>query len=587
MTTTYITDIHGEYEGFTHAMRTGSGVLYKLVDGVFGESLGEAARDELATFIAYPEKKKHLYLGGAEGKKKEAWLESKIQQIETLLVHVSADYGCEVFATEQTTRASMMEPLERVITLCSTIKKIMTGNLYILGDIYDRGPAPERVIDELKQLDNVHVLWGNHDMTWIGAAAAMPVCVATVVRICARYSNLDTLRGAYGINLDALINFANSAYKSDPCAGFALREEPACASRAEIEELMRVQKAIAIIQFKIEKRAIDENSSFSLSERALLHRINYDAHTITLDGQDYALKDAVFPTVDPRDPYKLTTEEQNIIDSLCKQFKQSARLQDHIQYLLRVGSLYAVHENNLLLHACVPLNEDGSLKTVKLYDKEYKGKALFDAMDAYVRDAFFATSEAGRERGRNIIWYLWLGAGSPLFAKSKMATFEMYFVEDKGTHKEVKNTFYSLERAEQLRPIFEDFGITGLTGASHAGQSAPERQPQQPAQSVTDTEQPATRQPALARQVPHIICGHVVVKYSRGETPVKCDGSLLMIDGGMSHAYQPTSGIGGFTLVSSEHALTLNVLEPLPATLDEIINNNSRTHAKSITLEVF
>ncbi len=558
MITTYITDIHGEFEGFTHAMRTGSGVLYSLVDEVLGDELSVQARDALATFVAFPQEKMHIELRKMSDAEKDAWFAEKISQLEALCEHLSLAQNCAEFVSEQVRRAQALNLQDRAEALCNLIKKIMTGKLFVLGDIYDRGPAPERVIDELKECDDVHILWGNHDMAWIGAAAAHPACVATVVRICARYSNLDTLTRAYHINIDPLVNFANSAYKQDPCAGFALRVEPDAATREQIEELMRVQKAIAIIQFKIEKNAIDENPVFNLSDRKLLHLIDYDSHTIMLDGQKYELKDALFPTVDPRDPYKLTLEEQAIIDYLCEQFTNSARLQDHIRYLLRAGSLYIIYDNDLLLHACVPINSDGTLKAVKLFDKEYSGRALFDVMDGYVRDAFFATDEKARARGRNIIWYLWLGAGSPLFAKSKMATFEMYFVKDKSTHKEVKNAFYSLcksdvsvhEIEEKLNVIFEDFSLD-------------------------------------PHDNPHIICGHVPIKYTRGESPVKCDGKLLMIDGGLSHAYQPTSGIGGFTLVKSNESLTLNALEPLPSTLQEIIEHNTRTRANSRIIETF
>ena len=357
--------------------------------------------------------------------------------------------------------------------------------------MYDRGPAPQLIMDELLSCPNVDVQWGNHDILWMGAAArAAPAAWRNVVRICARYGNLSILEDAYGINLRPLATFAADAYANDPCTAFALKGNPGL-SEAETRLTEKIQKAMAVIQFKVEAALIAENPSLGLDDRNLLHLIDRERGTVIVDGVEYELLDTTFPTVDWDDPYRLTEDEAAVIEQLCAAFTGSERLQRHMRFFLDRGSLYKIENGNLMLHACVPLAADGSLLEVTLFGETYRGCALYDMVDASVRAAFSATDEAERKRGLDMLWYLWLGPGSPLFAKSKMATFELYLIADKAARKEVKNPFYSLLDDEAVVDgIFRDFGMD----------------------------------PATSR----IICGHVPVKVKDGEDPVKANGRVLV-----------------------------------------------------------
>lgn len=381
---------------------------------------------------------------------------------------------------------------------------------HLIGDIYDRGPSPDSIIEELMGHRNIDIQWGNHDVVWMGAALGQPGCIAHVVRNCARYGNLDILTGAYAIDLAPLERFALDAYADDPCDAFGLKADPGLTPEA-LEATMKIQKAMAILQFKVEAALIDEYPSFGLEDRKLLHRIDYETGHVEVDGVSYELTDRHYPTVDASDPYALTEREREIVEYLSDAFKGSTKLQEHARYLFDVGSLYKTCHDDILLHACVPLNDDGTLKEVDIYGRHCKGKSLYDEAQAWVRKAFGSNDPAEAKKGRDLIWYLWLGPGSPLFAKSKMATFEIYLCIDKAARKEEKNAFYKLfDQPEVYERIFEDFGVD------------PER----------------------AR----IICGHVPVKTKDGEDPVKAGGRVICIDGGMSSAYSKTTGLQGYAL---------------------------------------
>ena len=394
--------------------------------------------------------------------------------------------------------------------------------LHMVGDIYDRGPQPDLVMDALADYPELDIQWGNHDVLWMGAALGQAGSVAHVVRICARYGNLSILEDTYGIDLGPLRAFALEAYADDPCAAFGCKGNPDLPD-GELEATRKIQKAMAYIQFKVEYRLSQENPAFGLDERNLLHRIDYDKGTIELEGKVYELIDTVFPTIKPDDPYLMTQGEQDTISYLQEAFKACEKLQRHMNVLVERGSLYKRCKDILLFHACVPLNADGSFRSTGILGEPVSGRALFDAVDSVVRNAYAACDEQARKRGADLLWYLWLGVDSPLFAKSKMATFEIYQIADKEARKEAKNPFYSLlgEPATATR-IFEDFGMD----------------------------------PATSR----IVCGHVPVKAKDGEDPVKCGGKLIVIDGGMSRAYQPTSGIGGYVLVRDGRGLRLGTI---------------------------
>lgn len=404
--------------------------------------------------------------------------------------------------------------------------------MHVVGDVYDRGPAPDLIIEELMRHSNADMQWGNHDVVWMGAALGQWGCIAHVVRNCARYGNLSILEDSYGINLRPLAAFAQRAYGDDPCIGYALKGDPGL-SEEEHQLNVKIQKAMAILQFKVEAQLIAENPSFGLESRNLLHTIDFNAGTIVLDGTEYPIVDMVMPTVDPADPYQLTPEEAEVMHALEAAFVGCEKLQRHMAFLLEVGSLYTIYNGNLLFHACVPLNPDGSLKEVEVFGETYKGRALFDIFDYYVREAFTSTDPELRKRGKDLIWYMWLGEGSPLFAKSKMATFEIYMIADKAARKEVKNAFYSLfDNQEVFANIFRNFGLDPETG--------------------------------------HIVCGHVPVKVKDGEDPVKCGGKVFTIDGGYSSAYQGTTGIAGFTLIYNSYGYFLDAHQPISSTKDAI-----------------
>ncbi len=390
---------------------------------------------------------------------------------------------------------------------------------HLVGDVYDRGPAPDKIIDLLMAYPDADIQWGNHDVVWMGAALGQPGCIAHVVRNCARYGNLDILTSSYGIDLAPLARFALSAYADDPCDAFALKSNPGLTD-AELKMNVKIQKAMAVLQFKIEAALIDKYPSFGLKDRKLLHLIDYDTKTVTVDGVIYELTDIYFPTVDRDDPYRLTDEEQAVMDYLVDAFTGCEKLARHIRFLFERGSLYKICDGDLLAHACVPLNGDGTLKEVDIFGVTCKGKGLYDEAQKWVRTAFESDDEAMREKGRDLIWYLWLGPGSPLFAKSKMATFEIYLCKDKAARKEEKNAFYLLlDEKEPYERIFEDFGLD----------------------------------PARAR----IICGHVPVKAKDGEDPVKAGGRVICIDGGMSAAYSKTTGLQGYALTRKDERFTL------------------------------
>lgn len=392
--------------------------------------------------------------------------------------------------------------------------------VHVVGDVYDRGPKPEAIMDALAELPALDFQWGNHDIVWMGAALGQRGCIAHVVRNCARYGNLSILEDAYGMDLEPLAEFAKAAYADDPCAAFGLKGHPEGLSPEELELNVKIQKAMAIMQFKAEGQLIDQNPSFGLDDRKLLDKIDYERGTVLLDGEEYALTDTVFPTVDPADPYRLTSGEEEALQSLEQAFTGCEKLQRHMAFLLEVGSLYAIANGNLLFHACVPLNADGSLMEVDVFGETYKGRALYDALDRCVRDAFESPDAEARRRGRDLLWWMWLGQGSPLFAKSKMATFELYLIAEKPARKEVKNPFYSFMDDERVMGgVLADFGLDIVTS--------------------------------------HIVCGHVPVKVKDGENPVKCGGRVLCIDGGFSSAYQPTTGIAGFTLENDAESMVL------------------------------
>ena len=548
----FISDVHGEYEEFSHILRNGCGSIRKRIDALFSDTLNEDSRSALAALVYYPE---YVMDQLNDGDLRDALGNlaalcasfAKLQPVEAVYDACPKPFGPiieKIMSTEHCSdrRTLLFDAVfdtatERSLTwaLCTTIQRLATSQIHIVGDVYDRGPNPDLIMDEIDNHPEIDIQWGNHDVVWMGAALGQRGCIAHVVRNCARYGNLSILSDAYGINILPLANFASKAYKDDPCVAFKLKGDPGL-SAEEYDLNVKIQKAMAILQFKVEAKLIDENPSFELEDRKLLHLINRDTNTIAIDGIEYKLTDTVFPTVDWEHPYQLTDEEEIVMQSLEEAFIHCEKLQRHIALFLERGSLYKIQNNTLMFHACVPLNADGSLRETNLYGEKLKGRKLFDAVDRYVRAAFTDQDPTAQKKGADLLWYLWLGVGSPLFAKSKMATFELYLIAEKEARKEVKNPFYQLyEKEIVVNGIFEDFGMD----------------------------------PATAR----IVCGHVPVKVKDGEDPIKCDGKVVVIDGGMSAAYQKTTGIAGFTLISDAQGVSLATHEPFAGSKAAIENH--------------
>lgn len=569
----FITDIHGEYEAFSHVLKNGSGAVRRKIDEVFGNTLTNKDKQTLATLIYYPEEKMARIKKSEDNM--EDWYKITLYRLIEVCKCTASKYTrskvrkalppefayvIEELITEKvevsdkesyynsiiSTIIEISRAEDFIIALSELIQRLTVDHLHIVGDIYDRGPGPHIIMEELRKYHSVDIQWGNHDVLWMGAAVGQRGCIANVIRICARYGNLDILEDGYGINLLPLASFSMNTYREDPCECFQLKGEPEYGDSEMLLDI-KMHKAVSVIQFKVEGQIIRENPDFHMEDRNLLHHIDFEAGTIEIDGAVYKLKDTNFPTVDPADPYALTAEEEDIMHRLEKAFLNCSKLQKHMRFLLNKGALYKVHNGNLLYHGCVPLNEDGSFKKVKLYGKYYKGRALYEVLESYVRKGFYALDEEEKKRGKDMMWYIWLNENSPLFGKNKMATFERYFLEEKELHKEKKNPYYALlEDEDAVDHIMKEFDLD-------------------PAQS-------------------HIINGHVPVKTKNGESPVKCDGKVLVIDGGFSKAYQKETGIAGYTLIYNSHGMILAAHDPFEST-EAAIEKENDIHAKSVTVK--
>ncbi|MEZ3434010.1 MAG: fructose-1,6-bisphosphatase [Lachnospiraceae bacterium] len=570
----FLTDIHGEYEAFSHVLKNGSGAVCHKIDDVFGNTMSSRVKQSLATLIYYPKEKIEQVKKTEEDM--EEWYKITLYRLIEVCKCAAGKYSrskvrkalpeefayvIEELITEKPSLSSDKESYYNsivstiigirraevfIVALCELIQRLTIDHLHIVGDIYDRGPGPHIIMDKLMDYHSVDIQWGNHDVLWMGAAAGQRGCIANVVRICARYGNLDILEDGYGINLLPLATFAMNTYADDPCECFQLKGMPDYGKNQMLLDVM-MHKAISIIQFKIEGQIIKKNPGFKMADRNLLHRIDFEKGTIEIDGKTYELLDKNFPTVDPKKPYALTAAEEDVMERLTKAFENCARLQEHMRFLLNKGGLYKVYNNNLLYHGCVPLQEDGSLKPVRIYGQTYKGKSLYEVLESYVRKGFYALDDKEKERGKDMMWYIWLSEGSPLFGKDKMATFERYFLKEKETHKETKNPYYTLlEEEDVVNNILQEFG--------------------------------------LGTEETHIINGHVPVKTKNGENPIKCGGKVFVIDGGFSKAYQKETGIAGYTLIYNSHGLILAAHEPFEST-ETAIEKESDIHSNSVMVK--
>lgn len=553
----FLTDIHGEYEPFIHVLKNASGVIKRKIEDLFGNSLMQSEKKSLATLIYYPEQKLEIVLKQEENI--DDWYKINLYRLIEICRYVSSKYTrskvrkalpkdftyiIEELLHEQPKGIDKYEYYEQIIrtiidtdrskefivALSKLIQRLVIDRLHILGDIFDRGPGADIIMDTLVEYHSVDIQWGNHDILWMGAACGSDVCIANVIKNSLKYANLDTLENGYGINLLPLATFSMDFYKDHPCNIFLPKMD--CDKKYSINEInliAQMHKAIAIILFKLEGQVILRHPEFNMNHRLLLNKINYAEGTINLNGKTHKLKDSFFPTIDPKNPYELTYDEKELIDKLKTSFINSDKYNKHVRFLYSNGSLYLKFNSNLLYHGFIPLNEDGSFKNVKIADKEYNGKELLDKLDMLAREAYFSKDKDDSDNKEDIMWYLWCGASSPLFGKDRMTIFEQYFIEEKETHYEKKDPYFSLRDNEDIcKKILKEFGL-----------SSPES---------------------------HIINGHMPVEEKNGESPIKANGTLLVIDGGFSKAYQPKTGLAGYTLIYNSFGLQLVSHQPFEST---------------------
>lgn len=548
-----LSDLHGEADRFLHILKNGSGAIKIKIEEEFGPSLSMRDKKQLATLIYYPEAKLELIEKDEEDiadwyritlhrlirmckRASSKYTRSKVRKalpadfayiIEELLHEREdfpdkEDYYNEIIATI----IRINRAREFIIALCELIQRLVIDHLHIVGDIYDRGPKAVAILDKLMDYHSVDIQWGNHDILWMGAAAGHPACIANVIRICARYGNLDTLEDDYGINLVPLVTFASNTYKLDKCELFGVKQRQNEVSQLDVELEKKMHKAISVIQFKLEGQVILRRPDFKMEKRLMLDKIDYEKGSIHIDGKDYLLKDSYFPTIDAKHPYDLSADEKELMDRLIKAFINCEKLQKHARFLFSAGSLYLRYNNNLYFHGCIPFNKDGTFRSVELRGKFYKGKALYDFLEAYARKGYYMTNcPEERAYGQDIMWYIWSSENSPVYGKAKMATFERYLISDAALQEEKKDFYYKLiEKEEICDKIIKEFGLDPKTA--------------------------------------HVINGHMPVRSKAGENPVKGGGKLMIIDGGFSKAYQPTTGIAGYTLVYNSYGLRLVTHEP-------------------------
>ena len=548
----FLSDIHGEYEAFSHVLKNGSGAVRKKIEDVFGKALSESDKAGLATLIYYPKKKMEIVKQTEDNM--SLWYKTTLYRLIEVCKTVSSKYTrskvrkalpedysyvIEELITEKpevlnkeayyeaivNTVVELGQAEQFIVVLCELIQQLAVDHLHVLGDIYDRGAGSHLIMDRLCKYHSLDIQWGNHDIIWMGAAAGNLACVATVIRNSIRYGNLDLLEEGYGINMLPLATFAMKAYADDPCEKFVFKGTQSITNFEENEMTRKMHKAIAMIRFKLEGQLIKKYPEYGMEERLVLEKIDYENGTVELEGKTFKMLDTNFPTIDPADPYKLTDEEYEVITRLRSSFLHCEKLQTHVQLLLKKGGMYKVYNGNLLFHGCIPMMEDGSFAKVNIYGTEYSGKALFDVLELYVRKAFFSTHEDEREKGADIMWYIWTAPYSPLYGRKKMATFERYFLAEEDMKVEVKNCYYELiNKPEIADKILSEFGLSGDRA--------------------------------------HIINGHVPVHRMKGESPVKCNGKVIVIDGGFSKAYRSRTGIAGYTLIYNSYGLTLTAHEP-------------------------
>lgn len=561
----FVSDLHGEYHAFQHVLRNGSGNVKIKIKDLFKEELQDWEINEFATLIYYPEEKLKLVKSHFSSKQElQDWYIDSIEHMLKLVSYASSKYTRSklrkalpsqfvyiieelLYKTDefQNKKEYYGKMLERIISLgqadklivglAYTTQRLVVDHLHVVGDIYDRGPDPHKIMDTLINHHSVDIQWGNHDVLWLGAYAGSTVCLANIIRICARYNNLDIIEDAYGINLRPLLNLAEKYYDDNPSfqpkrnAGDKLTEQ-------EQLQITKIHQAISIIQFKLESPIIKRRPCLHMEDRLLLEKVDYEKKEVTLHGKTYSLQDSCFATINPDNPAELLEEEQQVIDKLLFSIQHSEKLTRHMNFLMKKGSLYLKYNGNLLIHGCIPLEEDGNMKEMEIEGTTYAGRELLDVFERYVRYSFVHPEETD-DFATDMIWYLWTGENSSLFGKREMTTFERYFIKEKETHKERKNPYYYLREDEEIcRSMLAEFDLNPDQG--------------------------------------RIINGHTPVKEIDGEDPIKANGKMIVIDGGFSKAYQSTTGIAGYTLLYNSYGMQL-VAHQLFNSKEDVLNKET------------
>lgn len=556
----FITDIHGEYESFSHILRNASGYIRMKIDEEFSDLMLQEKKD-LATLVYYP---KEWLKAKAKHRDQKNWYKVTLERLVILCKVVSSKYSRSKvrkalpenysYIIEELLHENSYNNIDRkqyyngilesiielnraddfIVELSKVIRRLAVDHLHIVGDIYDRGPAPHLVMDELMNHHSLDIQWGNHDILWAGAAAGSTACIYNVLRICMKYNNLESVEDGYGINLLPLARFAMKTYKNTNCKIFEPKiNNDENISLDDIKLIAQMHKAVTVIQLKLEGKIIKESPEYNMDDRLFLDKIDFSKKTVRIDGKDYHMLDTDFPTFDIDDPYKLNKEEEELTEKLKNSFQKSEKLQKHVKFLILKGGIYLKYNSNLLYHACIPMEENKEFKKIEIFGKFYYGKNFLDKIDMLIREYYLTENKPKKKFGSDFFWYLWCHKDSPLFGKDKMATFERYFIADKLTHKEIENPYFAHRDKEKVcNMILENFDL-----------------------DITKS---------------HIINGHMPVIVRKGESPIKANGKLLVIDGGLSKAYQKKTGIAGYTLIYNSYGLLLTTHGPFISTQEAI-----------------
>ncbi|XKE96477.1 fructose-1,6-bisphosphatase [Metaplanococcus flavidus] len=544
----FVSDLHGEYQAFQHVLRNGSGNVKVKIKDLFKDELQEKELNEFATLVYYPEEKLQLIKSNFSSKQElREWYIEIIERMLKLVAYASSKYTrsklrralpkqfvyiieellykTDEFTNKKEYYAKMVDQVialgqadKLIIGLAYTTQRLVVDHLHVVGDIYDRGPDPHKIVDTLIDYHSVDIQWGNHDALWIGAFAGSKVCLANIIRICARYNNLDIIEDVYGINLRPLLNLAEKYYDDNPVFRPKRISDETLTEQEQLQ-ITKIHQAISMIQFKLESPIIKRRPCFEMEDRLLLEKVDYKNKTATIHGITYALENTCFATIDPEQPDRLLDEEQQVMDKLLFSIQHSEKLARHMNFLMKKGSLYLQYNGNLLIHGCIPLEENGDMKKMEIEGKSYAGRDLLDVFEQYLRHAF-ANPDETDDFATDMVWYLWTGENSSLFGKREMTTFERYFIKEKETHKERKNPYYYLREDEEMcGRMLAEFYLDPEHG--------------------------------------RIVNGHTPVKEIDGEDPIKANGKMIVIDGGFSKAYQSTTGIAGYTLLYNSYGMQL------------------------------